>query len=126
MLIEQKPSRLSRVSRIVGLKCPKCGFAKVFYKAKFPGARPQMKTSCDHCGYSFVKEEGYYRGAVYLSYGLTILAGVLAYLLARYMIFGLSNRDLILIAIGAMLFFSIWNYKLARVIWLSKSPATIV
>src|SRR4051812_5993073 len=122
MLIEETPSKLKRVGRMLRLKCPKCGQTKVFYRAKFPGARPKIKETCEHCGYRFGRHEGYFRGAVYLSYGMTIVEGILAFLLAKVFIFGLSNRDLFFVAVGAMLFFSIWNYKLARVVWLNWYP----
>src|SRR4051812_4781405 len=122
MLIEDKPSGLNRVARALSLRCPNCRQAKVFYRARFPGARPRIKEACEHCGYKFSREEGYFRGAVYLSYGMMIIEGLLAMLLAKLFIFGLSDRDLILVGIGAMLFFSIWNYKLARVMWLNWYP----
>jgi uncharacterized protein (DUF983 family) len=127
MLIEERIPRRRKLGRALTLKCPKCGFGKVFYPAKFPGVRPQMRTTCEHCGYSFEREEGYYRGAVYLSYGLMLVEGVLAFLLSKFLIFGLSTRDSILIAITAMLFLSFYNYRIARVIWLSKDdePAKI-
>jgi uncharacterized protein (DUF983 family) len=121
MLIEQRPSGGTRIKHVLRLRCPNCGSAKVFYKAKYPGARPQMKQVCEHCGYQFNRDEAYFKGAVYLSYGLSIIEGVLAFLLAKLFIFGLSDRDLILIAIGTMLFLGIYNYKIARVWWLSRS-----
>jgi len=122
MIESQKTSRASRVGRLLSLKCPKCGKTKVFYKAKFPGARPKIKETCDNCGYSFSKEEGFFRGAVYLSYGLTLVEGVLTVVFTKLFVFGLTNREIILIAIAAMLFLSIWNYKIARVIWLNVFP----
>jgi uncharacterized protein (DUF983 family) len=118
---ERKKS-LSRVGRLLSLKCPKCGQTKVFNRAKFPGARPKIKETCDNCGYRFNKEQGYFRGAVYLSYGLTLLEGVLAIVFAKMFVFGLTDRELILVGVAAMLFFSIWNYKIARVLWLNIFP----
>jgi hypothetical protein len=120
MLIEENPSGIKRVGRILALKCPRCGYAKVFSRAKFPLMRAEMKQICEHCGYKFAEqEEGYFRGAVYLSYGMTLLEGLLAAMLAKVFIFGLSDRDLILIALCAMFFCSAWNYKMARVLWLN-------
>jgi rubredoxin len=120
MLIEERPGRLNKFARIIRLKCPNCGAAKVFYRAKFPGTRPKMKTTCDVCGYNFDREAGFYKGAVYLSYGMTLVEGFLVFLLAKYLIFGLSLRDLVLISLCAMLFLGVWNYKLARVIWINN------
>ncbi|MDI1355851.1 MAG: DUF983 domain-containing protein [bacterium] len=126
MLIEDKPTGFHRFGRILQLKCPKCGKAKVFYSAKYPGVRPRMKDTCDNCGYQFHKEEEHYHRVVYLSYGLTILEGLLTFLLGKYMVFGMSSRDLFLASLAVMLFLSIWNYKIARVIWMNVFPGQAV
>ena len=121
MLIEENKSPKSRLRRILSLKCPNCGYANVFLKAKFPGMRPQMKEVCEHCGHKFGdREAGFFRGAVYFSYGLSLVEGLLAFFLARFLIFGLSYRDAILIALTAMLFLGGYNYRFARVLWIGN------
>jgi uncharacterized protein (DUF983 family) len=116
-------SRINRIKNIAQLKCPNCGKAKVFYRRKFPFLkRPVMRETCESCGYRFHREPTYYRGVAYLSYGLAIIEGLIAFLLARYLIFGLSPITQVLITIGVMMFFAMWNFRLARVIWLNIFP----
>ena len=122
MLIEEKPTGFHRFGRVLQLKCPRCGKAKVFYKAKYPGVRPQMKDTCDNCGYEFHKEHEHYHKAVYLSYVLTILEAMIAFFLVSKFVYGLTQRDMMLASAAIALFLSIWNYKIARVIWMNVFP----
>jgi hypothetical protein len=114
---------LRKVVQVFRLRCPNCGKANVFYKAKYPGLSvPKMRETCEYCGYRFEREPGYFAGAMYLSYGLGIIEGILAFFLARYFIFGLTYTQLALITIAAVLFCITWNYRLARVMWMNLFP----
>jgi uncharacterized protein (DUF983 family) len=115
-------SRYQKAGGILKLQCPNCGKAKVFHKTKFPFSKPLMKDACESCGYRFDKEPGYYRGAVVLSYSLALAEGALAFVLAKQLIFGISLNNLILVALAAVILCAMWNYKLARVIWMNIFP----
>ena len=80
-----------------------------------------MKKACEICGYRFDREAGYFLKALYISYGLAVFEGFLTFLLAKYLIFGLSEIDLALATVAAILLCAMWNYRLARVIWLNIS-----
>jgi hypothetical protein len=122
----EKTLNLRKVVQVLRLKCPNCGKANVFYKAKYPVVGvPKMRETCDYCGYKFEKEPGYFAGAAYITYGLGLLEGILAFFLARYLIFGLSKSNLALITLCAVLFCISWNYRLARVIWMNIYPARL-
>ncbi len=107
---------------ILKLKCPNCGKAKVFHKTKFPFNTPLMKDTCEACGYRFDREPGYYKGAVAFSYALALIEGLIAFFLARQLIYGISTSALVFVAIAAVFFCAMWNFKLARVIWLNLFP----
>jgi uncharacterized protein (DUF983 family) len=115
-------TRYAKVSGVLKLRCPNCGKAKVFYKTRFPFKAPIMKDACESCGYRFDREPGYYRGAVAVSYALALTEGLVAYFLARNLIYGISVSKLVLIAIAAVILCAMWNYKLARVMWLNLFP----
>jgi uncharacterized protein (DUF983 family) len=113
----------TRLGRILRLRCPRCGKSNVFHPTRFPFvSEPKMKQECEHCGYKFDREPGYFLGAMYVSYGLAVLEGIIAYFLAKYLIFGLSPLTLALITAAAILFCAMWNYRMARVIWLNVFP----
>jgi uncharacterized protein (DUF983 family) len=104
------------------MRCPGCGKAKIFHRTKFPFKKPLMKDICESCGYRFDREPGFFSGAVWLSYGLAIVEGVIAFFLARQLIYGLSMTNALLIAIALMLVLAMWNYRMARVMWLNLFP----
>ncbi len=111
-----------KVGAVLKLKCPNCGKAKVFHRARFPFKGPVMKDTCEACGYNFDRDPSYFRGAMYLSYGLALAEGLIVFLVVRYMVFGITTTNLVLITLAAVMFCAMWNYKMARVIWMNIFP----
>jgi len=118
----EKTTPYSMVGGILRLRCPNCGKAKVFHRTKFPFGKPQMKDVCEACGYRFDREPGFFSGAAWLSYGLAFVEGLLAFFVARYLIYGLSVTNQVLITLVVIMILAMWNYRLARVIWLNVFP----
>src|ERR1700722_5553422 len=52
--------------------CPRCRRGNIFRKSlwKFPGMHPR----CSACGLKFEREDGYFLGAMYIGYGLGVVA----------------------------------------------------
>jgi hypothetical protein len=119
----EKISAINKIGHIASLKCPNCGQGKVFYGNKIPFfGIPKMRETCEVCHYKFDREPGYFLGAMYVSYGLAVFEGIVAFLLAKFLIFGLSALSLAMITAGVIVFFAMWNFKLARVIWMNIFP----
>lgn len=119
----EKVSKFRKVGEILRLKCPNCGKTNVFYKMKYPLiGTPEMKEVCENCGYRFDREPGYFLGAMYVSYGLAVIEGLIAFLLAKQLIYGLTSINLALVTVAAILLCAMWNYRLARVIWMNIFP----
>jgi hypothetical protein len=118
----QKNPGQSKVGKILKLRCPNCGKAKVFHRTRFPFKTPVMKEVCEACGYRFNKEAGYYKGVFALSYGLAAIEAVIVFFIAGNLIYGVSMANLILISIGAVFLFASWNYRMSRVIWMNVFP----
>lgn len=58
---------------ILALKCPRCHRGNLYYKNN-PYSweyMDKMKKECDHCGQNFIREEGFYWGAMYVGYGVS-------------------------------------------------------
>lgn len=109
-----------KAGQILRLRCPLCGEATVFYKMKYPViGSPEMRESCPNCGYQFHRQPNYYQGVAYVSYGLAIVEGVIVFLLSKYLVFGLNTFQQVLVALIGMMLLAMWNYRLARVIWLN-------
>ncbi len=52
--------------------CPRCRSGKIFEGAIWKGF-PRMKPYCTACGLKFEREEGYFLGAMYISYALALI-----------------------------------------------------
>src|SRR5467141_3276343 len=68
MTSEQKQSMLKG---IVQQLCPRCSMGKIFRYSIFRGF-PKMNERCAICDLKFEREEGYFLGAMYISYGLAL------------------------------------------------------
>src|SRR4051812_43925265 len=113
-------SKFQKLGEILRLQCPICGKSNVFHKTKYPFVSvPKMKETCDNCGYRFHREPGYFLGAMYVSYGLAVAEGLLAFVLAQTLIYGISTINLVLVTVASILLFAMWNFRLARVIWMN-------
>jgi uncharacterized protein (DUF983 family) len=75
-----KGSHRSTVLAILRQMCPRCRAAKIFRKSIFAGF-PGMQERCPNCGLKFEREQGYFLGAMYISYGLALVTIVVLGLL---------------------------------------------
>jgi uncharacterized protein (DUF983 family) len=64
--------QISTVSAILRQLCPRCRTARIFHKSIFAGF-PRMQECCPNCGLTFEREQGYFLGAMYISYGLALI-----------------------------------------------------
>ena len=116
----QKKSKL--LLDIINEKCPKCAQGFVFNKKLSFLQLPVMHVKCESCNYYFDREPGYFLGAMYISYGLSVLQGIAAFLLIS-----LTAPDLPLLlksifVIGIIVILGRKNYKLSRVIYIHIFP----
>lgn len=64
-----QPTRKPGVWRkIWTLRCPVCGTGKIFRNLI------HMAPACTVCGFIYEREQGYFIGAMYINYGVTVLA----------------------------------------------------
>ncbi|MFL5754534.1 MAG: DUF983 domain-containing protein [Bacteroidia bacterium] len=115
------PSRI-KLKNVIAEKCPKCGKGLVFNKRKHFFQIPDMKNKCEVCGHHFEREPGYFIGAMYVSYGLTVAEGIAVFLLARFFFPGIKELVVIGIIIFVILALSVKNFKLSRMIWMNLFP----
>jgi uncharacterized protein (DUF983 family) len=65
-------TRISTLAAILRQMCPRCRAARIFRKSIFTGF-PHMQERCPNCGLKFEREQGYFLGAMYISYGLALI-----------------------------------------------------
>src|SRR5947209_13061412 len=64
-------SHSSTISAILHQKCPRCHSGAIFRSSIFSGF-VKMNERCPICDLKFEREEGYFLGAMYISYGLAL------------------------------------------------------
>ncbi len=108
--------------RIIKEKCPNCGKGNVYAKKTKFLQLPVMKEDCEVCHYHFDREPGYFLGAMYISYALAVLQGLLTFLFLRVFLPKIETIWVVLIIFGVLLAFSMKNYKLSRIIYIHIFP----
>jgi uncharacterized protein (DUF983 family) len=107
--------RSGHLAPVMRQRCPRCLQGRVFAGVF------RMHARCPVCGLQFEREPGYFVGAMYLSYGLAIIATAVVWL--PMVLLGRSLGE-VLLASGALLIAaSPWLFRYSRVLWLHLDHA---
>lgn len=108
------------LTHILNNECPHCQKGKVFNEKNIflNIGFPKMNKSCSYCKTQFEKEPGYFFGAMYVNYGLTVAEGIATYVIAQS--FFTTAFDLRIIPIIAFVIIGLAsiNIRLSRLLWL--------
>ena len=106
-----------RLSAILRQRCPRCLQGKVFR------GQIAMNQSCPVCGHRFEREPGYFLGAMYASYFISIPTLVLLTVLLKWLV--LQSWEWQWVALLAEVPFLLLVptlFRYARMIWLHLDP----
>ncbi|OMQ11193.1 DUF983 domain-containing protein [[Flexibacter] sp. ATCC 35103] len=110
----------SALTHILSNECPICHKGKVFKDKNIflNFSLPKMNEYCSHCNYKFQKEPGYFFGAMYVNYGLTVAQAITTYCIAQF--FFEKNFDLRIIPIIAVVIILLtsFNLRFSRLAWI--------
>src|ERR1700687_3477926 len=110
-MTESRPRR-SGILAALQERCPRCREGAMFC------GRVTMNDSCPWCGLRFEREQGYFMGAMYFSYALSIpLLGVLI-LIGYLLLPNLRFEFIVLLATVAYLPFVPMVFRYSRVLWI--------
>jgi uncharacterized protein (DUF983 family) len=113
----------SKLSLIVQEKCPNCGKGHIYYNRKSVFSFiPKMRENCEACNYHFEREPGYFMGAMYVNYGLTVFEGIFTFLIINFLFDGISNIGLVLSILSVIFLLSMRNFRLSRILWMHIFP----
>jgi uncharacterized protein (DUF983 family) len=116
--IINKPSS-SRFGAMLSNRCPHCRSGKVFPYSAFSLKFHKMYDSCPVCGQDFIIEPGFYYGAMYISYAITIIIEV-AVFMVLYVLFNDPELWVYIVAITAtLLLLSPLVFRLSRMLMLT-------
>lgn len=98
--------------RALGLRCPRCGRAPLFV-GPF-----RMVARCPACGLVFEREAGYFIGAIYINYGLTVLLALGGYFALEA--WAAPSPGWQVAVWGAFtVLFPLWSFRYSRALWLA-------
>jgi uncharacterized protein (DUF983 family) len=106
-------ARLAKaVRRGLRLRCPRCGEAPLFT------GLVRMRPRCPVCGLQFERETGYFIGAIYINYGLTVGLAVAGYFLLEAWLAPSTAWQVVIWGAFAVLF-PLWSFRYSKAIWLA-------
>lgn len=110
----------TRAYSVIFNRCPRChqgSFFKYSNPFRFPGFS-EMNDKCSVCGEDFIREGGFYYGAMYASYAITVALGVAEFIILKT-IFGFT--EYVFLAVFTLSALVLWPliYRMARLLWLN-------
>ncbi len=99
-------------------RCPQCRVGKIFTHSvsRLRGFN-KMNETCPHCGVRLEPEPGFYQGAMYVSYGFTVICLAIVCSILYYL-FNPPEWIYISTVIGIMLLLVPLNYRYSRIVYL--------
>lgn len=105
-------------SALLSGKCPKCREGDIFkYPLKNIKRFAEMHKNCPNCGSTLEPEPGFYFGAMFVSYALSVVLFIVIWL-TLYLLWDPSDIIYVtIIGLGAMLFTPI-SFRFSRILFL--------
>ena len=102
-------------------KCPRCHQTDLFtnrnpynFSTLF-----DMPEKCSHCGLKFMVEPGFYYGAMYVSYGVSIAYLVSVYVAMLVLYADFSATEYLVLSIASLIVLTPYFFRLSRLIWIN-------
>ncbi len=110
----------SKLYSIVNNKCPHCHKGNFFETNNFYNLKlfSNMNDRCPSCNEDFRREPGYYFGATYVSYGLTVGFGIVLFLLFCVVLNASTTAFLWTFSTLLIALLPVF-YRLARLVWIN-------
>jgi uncharacterized protein (DUF983 family) len=110
----------SKLNSILTGTCPRCQ-EESMYEDKNPYNLKniyKMHENCSHCGLHYQIEPSFFYGAMYVSYGLTVMVGVAAFIISKVII-GLELTQSFIAIIATLIVTMPITARLARNIYIN-------
>ena len=77
-----------------------------------------MADACALCGLRFERAQGYFVGAIYINYAMTVALAIVGFLLL-WGVAGLSTRGQLVVLLPLVAVFPLWFFRYSRSFWLA-------
>src|SRR5437868_15508917 len=108
----------ANVSALAGMlqqRCPRCRSGNIFRKSLF--LFPGMHERCPACDLKFEREPGYFLGAMYIGYGLALVA-ILAITIVFWLVVRWPFSTAVILAVLLFVPLTPFLSVMARVLWI--------
>jgi len=105
------------LGRGLRLRCPRCGRAALY--ARWLAMHPR----CAACGLRYEREQGYFVGAIYINYAVTVVVAA-GTVLAVDALLGLTLAQQLAVGIALAVLVPLAFFRYARSLWLSVGYLT--
>ena len=110
----------SKVNSILTGSCPKCQNENMYVDSNpyHLGKVLKMHENCSHCGLKYQIEPSFFYGAMYVSYGVNVVLGVAAFVIA-YVCIKLNLKESFAAIIGSLVVFYPLVLRVSRNIYIN-------
>jgi len=108
---------MNRLSALFKQKCPNCYAGDIYKKRTYLGFG-KIHDRCSHCDHKYDKEPGFFFGAMYVSYALTVAEGVGTFIICQFFFESFLSIWMVPILLGVILLLAGFNYTFSRIIWM--------
>jgi uncharacterized protein (DUF983 family) len=98
------------------MTCPRCNRGKLFHQPLFSRRFAEMEKECRVCGQDFIIEDGFFLGATYVSYAITVAITV-PLMLILYFTTNLDYLPIMGILAALLLLLLPWIVRVSRAAW---------
>ena len=105
------------IKHLINHKCPNCKTGNIFSNKNI-FSFGKMNSSCPNCKLKYHVEPGFFYGAMYVSYILTVAEGIITYLVGQFFFDKAFDLRIIPYIVGVIILLSTTNFKLSRVLWI--------
>lgn len=111
---------METIKKILTNKCPNCSKGHIYSNKNiyFNFSANKMHKECSECGYKFEKEPGFFFGAMYISYALSIAESVSVFVISQLFFESAFDVKMILWIVFTLIVLSSFNMRIARIIWI--------
>ena len=118
----------TKLYSILTFTCPRCHEGRYFEKAaNYRRGFADVRRECEHCGEDFRREPGFYFGAAYASYALTVALWVAVYVALvvfdaiGLMEFSFHEDGFLFLIIGSLVLLALMPplYRMSRLMWIN-------
>ena len=112
--------KVSAIKSIATCKCPRCRKGKVFtYKNPYHRKFGKIEDKCSHCKLVYEMEQGFWYGAMYISYALGVLLMLFIWLIHFIFFPFVDIKHLIIFIMLSIILFCPYNFFYSRLIWIN-------